>query len=697
MLKSTTQRFARAGATRHRHILAYMALSLNALPGLFAQTPDSDLPPSEPSPPSEAKAEPEPATPSEGLKPSAFTKENARTFNFTVPAPRGQILDLKGRVLANNRVRHYLAIQLPPAQNVLEAEIIGAAKGALNRANFALGTAWYVDDETILAHHTNRRWFPLRVSPRPLTEEEEKKISRLLPEPIEGQKGTLLGLTFQKVYMRQYPAGPSSGHILGYVGKETPLETTEIRSEELLFEDFEGRAGLEKQFNDLLTGKDGTVNFTFDQSGELVETRVIAAPEPGDNVVTTLNIEMQLTAEAVLAEKSKRGAAVVVNADTGDIYAMASHPGFDPNDFIPYIGQAEFDQLNNDPAVPLYGRAFSAAYPPGSTFKPIVACAVLTHGPVHVNTLYPGPPSLFIGDRDFKNWNKEDEGMLDVVGALRRSCNTWFYQAALDTGSTPLIQTASEFGFGERTGIPIAGEAKGSLPQRWELPGGEIANTSIGQGEVLVTPLQLAVAIAAIGNGQHFPRARLVSQTQDFRNKVTGHFPNASRGYMPYALETIDAVQIGMDEVVNSGNGTAARARLEKIRVAGKTGTAQWASGDGQPRHLAWFCGFTFTSNPRLAFAVVYESELGETVSGGRLGAPIAHDILEKIYDQPATYAFADPIATEPPVDRFAIARAAAPAAPAVLVPQTLPGEREEKKATNNPIESFFKGIFGRR
>ena len=188
-----------------------------------------------------------------------------------------------------------------------------------------------------------------------------------------------------------------------------------------MFENFKGRSGLEKSFDELLTGKDGIVNYTFDDSGILVEKRVITPAEPGHSVVTTLNLEMQRLAEAQLAEKSRRGAAVVVDADSGDILALASHPGFDPNLFVPYIGAQEFNQLNNDPDVPLFNRSISAAYPPGSTFKPFVSCAVLTYGPVRPWTLYAGPPSLWIGDREFKNWNTKDEGSLNVVTALKRS------------------------------------------------------------------------------------------------------------------------------------------------------------------------------------------------------------------------------------------------------------------------------------
>lgn len=655
----------------------------------------------------EPGATPPPTNPDEeGLRPSVFTRAEARTFNFKVPAPRGQILDRTGRVLANNRVRFYLAVQLPTAQGVNDAEVLATCLNAIRQGNAILGTSWNLEYENILTHFKHRRWFPLRISPRPLSDEQYQAIIAQLPALKDGESTGQPGLALQPIYLREYPEGAVAGHILGYVGRETPLETEAIRAEELLFENFAGRSGLEKHFNELLTGKDGIVNYTFDETGALVEKRVITAPEPGQHVVTTLNLEMQKLAEAQLAEKSKRGAAVVVDAESGDILAMASHPGFDPNLFVPFIGTKTFDGLNNDPDVPLFGRAFSAAYPPGSTFKTFVSCAVLTHGPVRPWTRYSAPPSLWIGDREFKNWNEKPEGSIDVITALKRSANTWFYQAALDTGSAPIIHTALAFGFGKPTGLPLAGEAAGSLPDQWDLPAGQTANISIGQGQVLSTPLQLAIATAAIGNGRHYPNARLVSRIQNLDNQVVDTFPNNSRGYMPYSRETIDAVQIGMDEVVNASGGTAGRARLEQIRVAGKTGTAQWSSGDGNLRHLAWFSGFTFTANPKLAFAVVYEGDLGEEVSGGAIAAPIAHGILQAVYEQPGAFALAPPERTDPPVlvtatpvSRYPSAQAAPAGSSATAAASPLPDPPQPPPRFTEPKpkrRSFLRGLFGR-
>lgn len=358
----------------------------------------------------------------EGLRPSVFTRAEARTFNFKVPAPRGQILDRTGRVLANNRVRYYLAVQLPTGKGVNDAEILATCLNAIRQGNAILGTSWNLQYENILTHFRHRRWFPLRISPRPLSDEQYEAIIVQLPALKDGVSTGQPGLALQPTYLREYPEGAVAGHILGYVGRETPLETEEIRAEELLFENFEGRSGLEKHFNEVLTGKDGIVNYTFDESGALVEKRIISAPEPGHHLVTTFNLQMQKLAEAQLAEKSKRGAAVVVDAESGDILAMASHPGFDPNLFVPFIGTETFDGLNNDPDVPLFGRAFSAAYPPGSTFKTFVSCAVLTHGPVRPWTRYSAPPSLWIGDREFKNWNEEPEGSIDVFRPIFDDC-----------------------------------------------------------------------------------------------------------------------------------------------------------------------------------------------------------------------------------------------------------------------------------
>jgi penicillin-binding protein 2 len=328
---------------------------------------------------------------------------------------------------------------------------------------------------------------------------------------------------------------------------------------------------------------------------------------------------------------------------TGDILAMASFPNYDPNLFIPGITAANFELLKNDKFAPMNPRAYQGQYPPASTFKVVVAAAALESGKITPRTAFDCGTSLWVGDREFKNWSKEPEGWINVVTAIKRSCNTWFYQAALDIGAQPITEMAQRLGFGERTGIPLEGEPTGFVPtDAWimqkfghKMQGGDIANLAIGQGRTLVTPLQVAQAMCAVADGENMPQARLVKQIQDPNDRVLQAFPNAVRRRVDLQPVARDTVVKGMIAVVNGDNGTGGRAQLDdkiKIQVAGKTGTAQWSPGDGTLRHLAWFTGFLPANDPIYAYAVVYEGQPGEEVSGGRLAAPIVSEVFTNIY-----------------------------------------------------------------
>jgi penicillin-binding protein 2 len=247
---------------------------------------------------------------------------------------------------------------------------------------------------------------------------------------------------------------------------------------------------------------------------------------------------------------------------------------------------------------------------------------------------------MYIGDRYFHNHNrKSDEGEMSVVNAIKRSCNTWFYAAALSAGADSVCGMASRLGFGERTGLPIV-EAEGFLPtnsmmiqQRGsKIVGGELANISIGQGAVLASPLQVAQCMAGIGNGEELPQVRLVRQIQDYND-------NVFMAYEPKARKTIhlnpahrQAVTKGMIAVVSGDNGTGHEADIKYAQIAGKTGTAQWKPSKDQ--YLAWFAGFLPAQKPMFAFAVVYEGRPGENVSGGREAAPIVSQVFNKIFSQ---------------------------------------------------------------
>jgi penicillin-binding protein 2 len=268
-------------------------------------------------------------------------------------------------------------------------------------------------------------------------------------------------------------------------------------------------------------------------------------------------------------------------------------------------------------------------YPPASVYKLAVGLAALDSGLVNKHTLLPGPPSLQVGNRVFNNWSKTHEGDINLEKAIARSTNTWFYQVALKMGGDPLIRTSAGLGFGQRTGLPLTGEARGFVPDhawaqkvmgRPKLAGGDLANFAIGQGALLATPLQVCRAMAALGNGAELPPVRLVRQVQDLNHNL---LPVAETRGTPltFRSDDIDTILQGMSDVVNSGYGTGKSAGIKAAKVGGKTGTGQWVPAKSQ--YVAWFAGLVPIDKPKYAFVVLHEGAPGQTVSGGRNAAPL--------------------------------------------------------------------------
>lgn len=579
--------------------------------------------------------------PKKELTASYKTEKEARTLTLAIPAPRGQIVDRNGIALAQNRVAQYLALNFPYlGPTATDAQILAYARDRLAHANGLLRKTWTLSDDRLLTHYKNRRWLPLVFSITDGLNEELNTAQITLLKPLL-QPGS--GLMLQPAYLRYYPKGACAPHIIGYTGKTRPLPTTPVQDGDPLFEETDGRGGLEKSFDRDLQGKPGVVNMLFNPDGSKADEQILRRPVTGNNVVTTLDYNYQKYAENALAKNVKAGAMVVMEVKTGDILAMASYPLYDPNLFIPGITSVNFEKLKNDKFAPMSPRAYQGLYPPASTFKIIVSQAALETGKITPRTAYDCGTSLWIGDRAFHNWSKEPEGWINVVTAIKRSCNTWFYQAALEVGAQPITDMAQRMGFGERTGIPLEGEPAGFVPtDAWlmqkfghKMQGGDIANLSIGQGRVLVSPLQAAQAMCAVGDGVNMPQARLVKQIQDPNDRVLQAFPSSVRRRLDLQPEARATVVKGMIAVVNGDNGTGHRAQLDEkinIQVAGKTGTAQWSPGDGTLRHLAWFTGFLPANDPIYAYAVVYEGQPGEEVSGGRLAAPIVSEVFNNIY-----------------------------------------------------------------
>ena len=572
--------------------------------------------------------EPAPTPFEETIKPTWETQKQARTYVLDIPAPRGQITDRNGAPLAQNKLSYNLAIDFPTPLAFSDAQALTFAREKIRAAEKRLDRRLEISDGAILRHYHNRGFLSFEIAQN-LTEEERAELIGKLPA----------GLSLKPIYLRFYPNDNLAGQIIGYTGRTSRNADGIIQNGEVLWPETEGREGLELTFNSMLTGRHGKYKVTFDRDGRKTSERIVEPPVPGYNVVTTLDLRLQELTEKALAAKAKRGAIVMIDPNNGDILAMASWPTFDPNEFIPSISAAKFKQLQDDSNIPLLPRAYRSAYPPGSTFKVAVAMAAFESGTITPRDEYECVPALEVGNTTFHNWKKSDRGSLDFVRALTESCDTWFYQVGIKTGAGPILDWAAKLGFGAKCGIPLRAESDGRLPNDEymkathgrKILGGDIANLSIGQGDVLVTPLQMAQAMAIVANGGTFYQTRLVEQVQTVSNEIVAAYSVRAKKTIDASSVTMEQLRTALVDAVNAPAGTAHQASLDKVSVAGKTGTAQWGPKEKE-RTAAWFAGFVPAEKPQYAFAALYEGDVGSKAHGGTAAAPMIGKILREVY-----------------------------------------------------------------
>ena len=568
-------------------------------------------------------------TESPDIWPSWETQKQVAEFALSIPAPRGQITDRNGQPLAQNRVSHNLSIVFPTPLDFTDQQIIQYVERQISLAKTLTSRPINWSTEGAIQHYRNRGVIPFDIA-NDLPETEVQSLKKNLPE----------GLTLRATYVRFYPQGQLAGHVVGYTGRTSGSNTKTLQNADLLWPDSEGRDGLELTFDDQLRGKMGQLHLIFDKNGRVTGQNIAVAPEPGYNVVTTLDTDMQRLAEKILQKRCKRGGAlVVVDPHTGEVLAMASWPTFNPNDFVPTISQEKFEKLNSDPNIPLLPRAFRSAYPAGSTFKVFVGVAGFESHKLAPDDEFGCPASLDIGNLVFHNWRKSDGGDLNFRDALTQSCDTWFYQLGLKLGAPVMVEWAQRLGLGQRTGILLNGEAEGRIPtdqymqvtyRRHFLPG-DLANFSIGQGDILVTPLQMAQAMATVANGGTLFQSRIVRQVQTLSGEVVYTYSPRAKDLLKLGPVTREELKEGMIGAVNSKSGTGGSAGLDNVKVAGKTGTAQWGP-KRKERTAAWFAGFAPADNPQYAFAALYEGAVGEQVHGGSQAAPMIGDLLRELF-----------------------------------------------------------------
>jgi penicillin-binding protein 2 len=563
------------------------------------------------------------------MTPSWETQRQAATYALTIPAPRGQITDRNGVPLAQTRVSYNLSVVFPTPFDFTDGQVIEFVNRAVQSARGLTSRPIGFSEDGVVQHYRNRGAIPFDIA-TDLSQDEVAKSQGKVPA----------GLTLRAIYVRTYPQGPLAGQVVGYTGRTSRESTRILQNNEPLWPESEGREGLEQTFDDQLRGKPGQLNLTFDKDGNKSGERIAASPEPGYNVVTTLDIDMQRLAEKILQKRAKRGAIVVMDPNTGDVLALASWPTIDPNDFVPTISEEKFQKIANDPNIPMLPRAYRSAYPPGSTFKMFVGVAGFETHAINPTDEFDCPPALDVGNIVFRNWKKADAGDLNFRQALEQSCNTWFYQAGQKIGARALVSWAKRFGLGARTGILLNGEADGRIPTddymeqtyHRHILGGDLANLSIGQGDILISPLQMAQAMGALANGGVVYQARIVRQVQTLNNEVVYVYNPRAKDVLKLGPVTMEELRKGMMEVVSGANGTGGAAELKNVKVAGKTGTAQWGPKKKE-RTAAWFAGFApADGTPRYAFAALYEGAPGEMAHGGAVAAPMIGELLRELF-----------------------------------------------------------------
>jgi penicillin-binding protein 2 len=554
-----------------------------------------------------------------------------------IEAPRGDIVDREGRTLATTR----------PAFGV---QVIPTDLRERERTVKALGILLDIDsaslDEKIGTPSGRNRFQPVKLA----VDISYDELAR-----VESHRYALPGVVTDIRPHRHYVAGDLASHVIGYIGEIQGKQLEQSQFEDYRSGEVIGQTGIEKLLEQDLRGRKGGRNLVVDVAGRIVDVLDEEFPLPGGRIMLTIDRDLQQAAEEaflpdVLGGPGKIGAVVALDVRNGDVLALVSKPSFDPNDFSGGIDTETWNELSNDEWRPIQNRAISGQYPPGSTYKVIVAAAALQDGIDPEEPIY-CPGKFKLGRRTFRCWKREGHGWVDLRDAIKNSCDTYFYNIGLEIGVDRLAEMANAFFFGRLTGIAIGHERAGLVPTReWKKRRfreswmkGETVNTSIGQGFNLATPLQVAVAYAAIANGGKVLRPRLLRQTIDRDGVVTSGPPIEQIGSLPVDAKHLARITDALEAVVGEKGGTAPRARVPGIRVAGKTGTAQVVrlkhvenlDDDEIPirfRDHAWFAGFAPVEAPEIVVVSLLEHGGG----GARVAAPVTQKVLAAYFaDRP--------------------------------------------------------------
>jgi penicillin-binding protein 2 len=549
-------------------------------------------------------------------------------------APRGDIVDRFGRELATTRPA--FGVQVMPAE-LRERELTLAALGSLLDR-----------DPSELSERVG--------NPKGRTRFQSVRIARDLPYDsrtrVESHLYALPGVFTDVSPRRYYVGGSLAAHVLGYTGEIQVGQLEKRAFADYRSGDVIGQAGVESRFESTLRGRAGGRNVVVDVAGRVDEVLDEVEATPGGTVVLTIDRDLQRVAEdaflpEVIGGEEKRGAVVALDPRNGDVLALVSHPAFDPNSFAGGIDSATWKQLMESEGRPIQNRALAGQYPPGSTYKVILAAAGLEEGAITPDDRVFCPGTFKLGRRTYRCWKRGGHGSVNLHEALMRSCDVFFYQLGLKLGIDRIAFFANGFHLGRRTGIALGNESPGIVPTRaWKERRfkevwlkGETVSASIGQGFNLTTPMQLAVAYAAIANGGTIFKPRILLRQSGPDGTVESGPEPESLGKVPVLTDHLATITRALEGVVHGEGGTGARARISGVRVAGKTGTAQVVRLEETEdleeeeipfkfRDHGWFAAFAPVEAPEIV--VVALAEHGG--HGGSAAGPIVKAVLARYF-----------------------------------------------------------------
>lgn len=582
--------------------------------------------------------------------------KNHSELTVRLPAVRGEICDRNGIPLVENRASlevnfylpdivkafkekegyvpmvHYRGFDHGMPINKEEPDIVKIVNSSIIPRLEKLGLAGDYNTRKLQIHYRNNVEVPFSYQ----QDLDFETMARFSENNLD-----LPGVSVTLQPVRHYVYGALASHLFGYVGLPKEIDQKEARQFNFYEPDLVGKAQIELAYNDYLKGTPGIRVLKRNVHGQIEEESQETPPKQGATVYLTIDARIQYIAEQALRVVG-RGAAVVINPNTGEVLAMASVPSFDPNQFIPAISKKDWDVLSKDETDPLTDRALSA-YAPGSTFKLCTALAGIRAGIEDQQFSCTG--GVQYGDKFMKCWvltakpPLPPHGKQGLSDAIKHSCNAFFYQYGNAAGIDQIDAVGTMLGFGQRTGLPLKNEATGILPgpawlaanaprERWTA--GYTANVAIGQGFVLATPVQMAMTAATVANKGTCYEPLLVEKVVDKDGIVLEENHPKIRTDLQkegFTEAQIEKVRLGMRKVVNEEGGTARKARLKDVIVAGKTGTAQFWRGRNKDNHT-WFLCFAPYDDPKYVVAVLVQG----AKSGGGVAAPVGAKILEEIF-----------------------------------------------------------------